>query len=118
MKLISNAITAGHARIGLALLTLFGVVASSAFATDKPAKTQEVPATVVAHMPLPSAPGNQMFLQKKGSKLYLYVQQASKQGYMIVDVSKANDPILLDRTAPANPATKGNLEMVGPDVAL
>jgi len=118
MKLLSKAVAKSHARAGFALLTLFAALAPSAFATDKPAKPQEVPATVVGHLPLPSSPGNQMFLQKKGGKQYLYIQQASRQGYMIVDVTKANEPILLDRTAPANQATKGNLEMVGPDVAL
>lgn len=118
MKSPNIAIAASHAHAGLALLTLFAALAPSTFAADKPAKAQEVPATVAAHLPLPSAAGNQMMLQKKGNKQYLYIQQASKQGYMIVDVTKANDPIVLDRTAPANQATKGNLEMVGPDVAL
>jgi hypothetical protein len=118
MKLLSKAVVTSRVRAGFALLTLFAAVAPGIFATDKLAKPQEVPATVVGHLPLPAAPGNQMFLQKKGNKQYLYIQQASKQGYMIVDVTKANDPIVLERTAPANQPTKGNLEMVGPDVAL
>jgi len=118
MKLISKVTTGSHARLGLALLTLFAAIAPSAFATDKPSKPQDVPATVVAHLSLPAAPGNQMLLQRKGSKQYLYIQQASKQGYMIVDVTKANEPSVLKRTAPANQATAGNLEIVGPDVAI
>src|SRR5208282_3529210 len=101
MKLISKVTTGSHARLGLALLTLFAAIAPSAFATDKPSKPQDVPATVVAHLSLPAAPGNQMLLQRKGSKQYLYIQQASKQGYMIVDVTKANEPSVLKRTAPA-----------------
>ena len=105
-------------RIGLALLTLFAAITPSAFATDKPVMPQSLPATVAAYLALPSAPGNQMLLQRKGNKQYLYIQQASKQGYMIVDVTKATQPNVLKRTAPANQATAGNLEIVGPDVAI
>jgi hypothetical protein len=117
MKL-TNKITEGHARDGLMLLTLFAAFASSAFASNKPAKPEEVTATVVAHTPLPSAPGNQMLMLRKGSKQYLYIQEASRQGYMIVEVTKANEPNVLKSTAPPNSDTAGNLEMVSPDVAI
>src|SRR5271166_5803153 len=93
----------------LVFLTLF--VASNAMAKDKDAKPVGVPATVVAHVTLPSDPGSQMLLQRKGSKQYLYIQQASKQGFMIVDVSKANQPIILKGTVPAAQAPSGDLEM-------
>lgn len=83
-----------------------------------PAKPTDVPATVIAHLPLPMATGNQMFLQKQEGKHYLYVQQSSKQGFMVVDVSKPDKPSLLKRTAEPNPATAGNLKMVSPDVAI
>jgi hypothetical protein len=46
------------------------------------------------------------------------VQQASKQGFMIVEVTKPETPNLLKRTAQPNPVTSGNLEMVTPDVAI
>ena len=59
-----------------------------------------------------------MFLQRENAKLYLYVQQASKQGFMVVDVSKPEKPNLLKGTAQANQATSGNLQMVSPDVAI
>src|SRR5271170_7523047 len=101
MNPISKVTAESHARMGLALLVMFAAIAPRVFATDKPALSQNLPATVVAHLPLPSAPGNQMLLQRKGSKQYLYIQQASKQGYMIVDVTKANQPNVLKRTAPA-----------------
>ena len=64
MKL-TNKITEGYACNGLMLLVLF---VSSAFASNKPAKPEELTATVVAHAPLPSAPGNQMLMLRKGSK--------------------------------------------------
>lgn len=59
-----------------------------------------------------------MLLQKHDSKQYLYVQQASKQGFMIVDVSKPDRPELLKRSAESNQATAGNLDMVSPNVAI
>jgi len=53
-----------------------------------------------------------MLLQRENGKNYLYVQQASKQGFMIVDVSKPEKPNLLKRTAESTEATAGKLEMV------
>ena len=88
-------------------------------ASEQPAaKPTDVPATVIAHLALPQATGNQMLLQRANSKDFLYVQQAGKQGFMIVDVSKPERPSLLKRSAESNQATSGNLEMVSPDVAI
>src|SRR5271155_758536 len=88
-------------------------------AAEQPtAKPTDVPATVIAHLPLPQATGSEMLLQKEDSKQYLYVQQAAKQGFMIVDVSKPEQPTLLKRTAESNQATAGNLQIVSPDVAI
>jgi hypothetical protein len=88
-------------------------------ASEQPtAKPTDVPATVIAHLPLPQATGSQMLLQKEKGKQYLYVQQAAKQGFMVVDVTKPEIPSLLKRTAESNQATSGNLEMVSPDVAI
>lgn len=98
-------------------LLLFPVLQASAD-DSPPAKPTDVPATVIGHLPLPQAAGSQMLLQKHDSKQYLYVQQASKQGFMIVDVSKPDRPELLKRSAESNQATAGNLDMVSPNVAI
>src|ERR1700689_3957950 len=88
-------------------------------ATDQPApKPTDVPATVIAHLPLPQATGNQMLLQKEKGKVYLYIQQAAKQGFMIVDVSRPELPALLKRTAESNQGTSGNLEVVSKKNAI
>jgi len=81
-------------------------------------KPTDVPATVIAHLPLPQATGSQMLLQKENGKRYLYVQQAGKQGFMIVDVTQPEKPSILKRTAESNQSTTGNLQMVSPDVAI
>ena len=98
-------------------LMLFPAVLASAGETSTP-KPTDVPATVIAHLPLPQATGSQMLLQKENGKQYLYVQQAAKQGFMVVDVSRPDKPSLLKRTAESNQATSGNLEMVSPAVAI
>jgi hypothetical protein len=87
-------------------------------ASEQSAKSTDVSATVLAHLPLPHATGSQMLLQKQNGKQYLYVQQATKQGFMVVDVTKPEIPALLRRTAEPNQATSGNLDMVAPDVAI
>jgi hypothetical protein len=107
-----------HVRILFALLSAVAALRSEAVAGPKPDKPQDVAATVIAHVPLPSAAGNQMLFQRKGSKQYLYVQKASKEGFIIVDVTKPNRPNILRTTASVTEATAGSLEMVGPDVAL
>ncbi len=100
----------------LSLLLLSAALTS---ASEQPApKPTDVPATVIAHLPLPQATGSQMLLQRENGKQYLYVQQAAKQGFMVVDVSKPDRPSLLKRTAESNQATSGNLQMVSPDVAI
>ncbi len=86
----------------LSLLLLPAILAS---ASEQPTpKPTDVPATVIGHLPLPQATGSQMLLQKENSKQYLYVQQAAKQGFMIVDVSQPEKPSLLKRTAESNQA--------------
>jgi hypothetical protein len=93
--------------------------ASFAGASEQPtAKPTDVPATVIAHLPLPQATGSQMLLQKENGKQYLYIQQAAKQGFMVVNVSKPEEPTLLKRTAESNQATAGNLQVVSPDIAI
>ncbi|MHB8215847.1 MAG: hypothetical protein ACYDDS_07185 [Candidatus Sulfotelmatobacter sp.] len=101
------------------VLVLFLVAVGLARASEQPApKPTDVPATVIAHLPLPEATGSEMLLQRENGKQYLYVQQAAKQGFMVVDVSKPDKPSLLKRTADSNQATSGNLEMVSPNVAI
>ena len=109
----------GFMRKDVLVFSVILLPALLASASEQPAaKPTDVPATVIAHLPLPQATGSQMLLQKEKGKQYLYVQQAGKQGFMIVDVSKPEKPSLLKRTAESNQSTTGNLQMVAPDVAI
>jgi hypothetical protein len=109
-----------RARLGRYLFVSFLLFpAALAGATDPPAaKPTDVPATVIAHLPLPQASGSEMMLQKEHGKQYLYVQQAARPGYMVVDVSHPDAPALLKRAAGSNQATEGDLTMVTPNVAI
>ena len=102
--------------VACALLSAFTWIAIASEQTAQ--KPTDVPATVIAHLSLPQATGSQMLLQKENSKRYLYVQQAGKQGFMIVDVTAPERPNLLKRTAESNASTTGNLQIVSPDVAI
>jgi hypothetical protein len=109
----------GFVRTHALAFSLVLLLTLPAAATEPAApKPTDVPATVIAHLSLPQATGSQMLLQREDAKQYLYVQQATKQGFMIVDVSKPERPSLLKRTAESNQSTAGNLEMVSPDVAI
>jgi hypothetical protein len=112
MQSFRGAVLQSSVLVGSILIALAG-------ATEKPApKPTDLPATVIGHLALPQATGSQMLLQKENAKQYLYVQQAAKQGFMIVDVTRPEQPSLLKRTAESNQSTAGNLQMVSPDVAI
>jgi hypothetical protein len=112
-------ISRGTLRSHFLLVSLLPVLCGAALSAEQPVpKPTDVPATVIAHLPLPQAAGNQMLLQRENTKQYLYVQQAGKQGFMVVDVTKPEKPSLLKRTAESNQSTSGNLEMVSPDIAI
>jgi hypothetical protein len=114
MQSIRRAVLPG----GVTLLAVFVVVALSSAKDQTPLKPADLPATVIAHLSLPQATGSQMLLQDEKGKKYLYVQEASKQGYMVVDVTKPDRPSLLKRTAASNEATAGTVEMLSPDLAI
>jgi hypothetical protein len=117
--LVSQMTRAKGTVVPVAMAALALLLAALAPAQDEAhKKSTDVPATVIAHLPLPQATGSQMFLQKDNGKSYLYVQQASKQGFMIVDVTKPDLPSLLKHSAEVSQATAGNLEMVSPDFAI
>jgi hypothetical protein len=94
------------------------VIVMSAPRTSANTKPTEVPAKVIAHLPLKDAPGSEMLLQNKGDKQYLYVQKASKQGFTVIDVTKPVLPSLVNFSAQPSDATAGKLEIVGQDVGL
>jgi hypothetical protein len=103
--------------IGFALSVVTAFGAPDLFAKNDP-KPTEVPAKVIAHLPLKETPGSEMLLQNRGDHQYLYVQKSNKQGFMVVEVTKPSLPALVAVSGSINDAPAGKLEMVGPDIGL
>jgi hypothetical protein len=118
MKGMSKSIIQNRASGVLALLALLVAISPSAGAKPKPVKPAAEPAAVIAHLALPGAPASQLVLQERGNKQYLYIEQASKEGFAIVDVTKASEPNVIRREAWPNAASSGRLQPVGYGLAL
>ena len=57
---------------------------------------------IVGHVVLSGKPTRQMFLQQEGRRAYLYVRQASQQGYTVFDVTKPERPKLVNHLSQRN----------------
>jgi hypothetical protein len=57
---------------------------------------------IVGHVVLSGKTTRQMFLQQQGRRAYLYVRQASQQGYTVFDVTKPERPKLLNQVSQRN----------------
>jgi len=88
--------TALPARFAL-LVAMF--VALAVLALTTPAQTpqgHEV-TKVVGHLPLDNIHVNQMFVQKRGEKYFLYLHRPNKDAFALVDVTSPSRPVLLNR---------------------
>lgn len=57
---------------------------------------------IVSQVALSGKPTRQMFLQQEGRRAYLYVRQASQQGYTVLDVTKPERPKLVNHLSQRN----------------
>jgi hypothetical protein len=76
--------------VGALLPTLCAVASDSDF---YPSYLQ---AKVIAHLQL-SGGTRQMFLQQEGRKQFLYVQQPSQQGVVVIDITKPEQPKVVNQ---------------------
>jgi hypothetical protein len=107
----------------LAILTVALVFAMASAILANPnnntkTKPTDVPAKVIAHLPLASPAGNQMILQKLGDKRYLYIQEASKKGYVVVEVTKPEFPSFVKRQEASKDSTAGDLQLMDEKLGL
>jgi hypothetical protein len=58
---------------------------------------------VLAHLPLDGMRVNHMFVQQRGNKFYLYLHRPTKEGFVLVDVTNPDKPVLLSRDALKEP---------------
>ena len=89
-------------RVGMILVLgmLFLGIRSDASAGDFYPSYADV--KVIAHLALSGASPQQMFLQQNDRKQYLYVQQASGQGFTVVDVTKPTKPKMVSHVPQEN----------------
>jgi hypothetical protein len=118
MKVVNKSIGQKHASAAAAVLAIFVAISPGASAKHRAAKPVLEPATVIAHLPLTGAAVSQLVLQQHGSKQYLYVEQASKEGIAIVDVTKPDQPNVIRSESWPNEASSGRLQMVGGRLGL
>jgi len=118
MKVVIKSMGQKHAIAAAAVLAIFVAISPGASAKHRVAKPALEPASVIAHLPLTGASVSQLMLQQHGSKQYLYVEQASKEGFAIVDVTKPDHPNVIRSESWPNEASTGRLEMVAGRLAL
>lgn len=96
-----------------ALLALPAILAAQSNSqTDEQVK-------VVAHLKLQGIHVNEMFVQHRDDKDYLYLHRPTRQAFAVVDVSKPESPVLVERAtmAEASRAQVG-VEMMNPALAI
>ena len=76
------------------LSSLMGVLSTPAQTSSGAPKEQ---VKVVAHLPLEDMRVNQMFIQVRGSKVYLYLHRPKREVFALVDVTNPDRPVLLSR---------------------
>jgi hypothetical protein len=117
MKVISKSI-GQKLMTAVAAFAFLMVMAPGASARHRASNTPQQPATIIAHLPLTGASVSELVLQQRGSKQYLYLQHASKDGFAIVDVTRPDRPNVLRSEAWPNEASAGKLQMVAGRLAL
>ena len=85
-----------------AILLSLLVGARSAVAQTSSGSPQEH-VKVVANLPLDGMHVNQMFMQQRDSKFYLYLHRPLKEAFALVDVTNPDKPALLTRDALKEP---------------
>src|ERR1700734_2768461 len=102
----------------VAALAFFMAIAPGANAKHRASNAAQQPVTIIAYLPLVGASVSQLVLQQRGNKQYLYLEQASKDGFAIMDVTRPDQPSVLRSEASPNEASAGRLQMVAGQLAL
>jgi hypothetical protein len=84
------------------LAILLGARANAAAQSSTAPAQEQV--KVVGHLALQEIHVNQMFMQSRDGKFYLYLHRPTRQAFAVVDVSKPEKPVLVERAALAEPA--------------
>jgi hypothetical protein len=86
----------GRFSLVFSLLLLLPLAASPTAVQAAAAAPQEQ-VHIVAHLPLHGMHVNQMFLQQRDNKSYLFLHRPQKNAFALVDVTTPSKPVLLSR---------------------
>lgn len=95
------------------------VLAAAPFAAVQSANAQSSTETVkiVAHLDLAGIHAKQIFVRNQGDKTYLYLLRPHKHAFAIVDVTRPDRPVIVERAALPQP-TGGTVDLPAPGSVL
>jgi hypothetical protein len=105
-KEVYMATSSGVLRVRLALpaTLLFALLVTLPRAAAQTSNQSQEQIKVVAHLPLDGMHVNQMFVQQRDSKFYLYLHRPTKDAFALVDVTDPNKPVLVSRDSLKEPS--------------
>jgi len=118
MKVANRSIVRNIVTAVAALLAGLTAISPNAGAKHRVAAPAPEPASVIAHLPLPGITVSQLELQQNGNKQYLYIEELSKNGFAILDVTKPGQPAVIKTEAWPDEASTGKLQLVSGLLAL
>jgi hypothetical protein len=118
MRKVSPATLQKKSATLLVLVSVCGVAASNASPKHSPPKPATPPTKIIAHLVLSGGPARQMFLREQNGNEYLLIRQTSESGVTVINVTKPTHPSIVKQTTWPNDTSRGNLEIVGGDLAL
>jgi hypothetical protein len=118
MKIANKSIVRNKLTAVAALLAGLAAISPNAGAKHRAAPPIPEPASVIAHLALPGITVRQLELQQNGNKQYLYIEELSKNGFAIVDVTKPGQPDAIKSEAWPDEASTGKLQLISGRLAL
>lgn len=97
MTISLGVLSARLAFLSVISLSLLVDVPGAAAQTSNNSSQEQV--KILAHLPLDNIHVNQMFVQQRDNRFYLYLHRPVQEAFAVVDVSKPDKPVLLSRDA-------------------
>jgi hypothetical protein len=102
----------------ISLLVLWLAAPANAAAQANSSEAEEH-VKVVAHIELPRMHVNSMFVQHRDNKYYLYLHRPTRQAFAVVDVTKPEKPVIVERAAMSEPPhTRVDVNPAEPSLAI
>jgi hypothetical protein len=118
MKVANKSMVRNKLTAVAALLAGLAAISPNAGAKHRAAPPTPELASVIAHLSLPGITVRQLDLLQNGNKQYLYIEELSKNGFAIVDVTKPGQPDVIKSEAWSDEASTGKLQLVSGRLAL